>query len=336
MTAPTDPVPHTPPDTMTGAIVRRSKTPGTVVVLILCALLAGGAVFAAMVLPGFARDGVRRDAETTLRAFLDGTVAGGDDWQDDAGPLLQSVSSEGAPLIGEERTADALELSARYEVGDLSFNRSVLADSDTASAPVVVRYGYRVLGEKGSASIPQTVWMTRPFYYGDDVPQRADPKRTPTAVGPWRVVGITLPSGGSVEGSAPRSTFELSSDARSADDTACHSPAKALTQLADRARIDGVLTSSCFAGAEDGSDVVAAGVDTTELIAAFPAIDESDPASMPPELTRVEADLFRSMRAPFTQYLVEDTYVLTFAAVRTDDDEDATRLVRIEQIEAAR
>lgn len=38
----------------------------------------------------------------------------------------------------------------------------------------------------------------------------------------------------------------------------------------------------------------------------------------------------RALRPPFTQYLVADRYVVTFAAVTTDDDETATRLVRIE------
>jgi hypothetical protein len=38
----------------------------------------------------------------------------------------------------------------------------------------------------------------------------------------------------------------------------------------------------------------------------------------------------RALRAPFTQYLVADRYVVTFAAVTTESDETATRLVRIE------
>ena len=306
----------------------RFRTRGTTALLAVCVAAAGLAVAAAALLPGHLRDGARREAEATLSGFLDAATGGERGWRDFASPMLAEAVPVGAPVIGDEETADALHLTASYTAGDLTFDGTTLERSDTASAIVTVRYRHRIGGERGTASIPQRVWLTRPFYYGSTVPQRADAKKTPTAVGPWRVTGITLPATGD---RTARADSDLASDARgSADDFACETPASALAQLADAARIDATLTSSCFLGAEDGADVLADGLDPDALIAEFPAVDAEDPATIPDELTRVEGDAMRAMRAPFTQYLVADRYVVTFAAVTTEGDETATRLVRIE------
>ncbi|QMU96797.1 hypothetical protein FVO59_05850 [Microbacterium esteraromaticum] len=311
---------------------RRAWTRGTTALLIVCVVVAGLAVATAALLPGHLRDGARRDAEAALRAFLDDATQGDPDWRDLASPMLHGVAPIGAPVVGEEQTADALQLTASYTTGDLRFAGRTLESSDTASAMVTIRYRYRILGERGTASIPQRVWLTRPFYYDSAVPQRADAKKTPSAVGPWRVTGITLPA---ADERGARAASDLVSDARNpADDFACETPARALAEISDEARIDATLTSSCFLGADDGADVLAEGIDREALIAAFPAIDDTDPATMPPELMRVEGDAMHALRAPFTQYLVADRYVLTFAAVGTEDDESATRLVRIEDLGA--
>lgn len=314
----------------------RTWTTGTIVLLIVCALVAAAAITAAALLPGFVRDEPRRDAESTLLSFLDAAAAIDADWQDDASPLLRGVVPIGAPLLGESTTADALKLSVTYDIADLTFTGKTLETSDTASADIVVHYSYRVLDEKGTASIPQTVWLTRPFYYGDDQPQRVVSKNTPTAVGPWRVAGISLPPASDDDDRTLRTKFDLASDERDDDDIACYSPVKALVQFADKARIDGELASSCFLGAADGSDVIAEKIDREALIEAFPAIDEGDPFSIPPELMRVDADSFHSLRAPFTQFLIDDVYVLTFAAVVTANDDEAVRLISVQRVEGAK
>lgn len=314
----------------------RTWTAGTIVLLVVCALVAGGSVAAAALLPGHIRDGARREAESTLQTFLADATALDPDWQDTSSPLLDAVVPIGAPLLGESTTAEALNLSADYEVRGLSFSGDTAERSDTASAVVVVHYRYTILGEKGTASIPQKVWLTRPFYYRDGTPRRIDPTAAPRAIGPWQVVGITVPSTADLGGKAPRSSFDLTSEERSGDSVACYSPLNALVQVADNARIHGTLASSCFLGAEDGSDAVAAGVDPAALLEAFPAIDETDPASIPPELTRVEADLFHGLRSPFTQYLIDGRYAVTFAAVTTGEDDEAVRLVSIQQTEGAK
>lgn len=306
----------------------RVRARGTTALLVVCLVVAGLAVTAAALLPGYLRDGARREAEATLHTFLDAATQGESDWRDAASPMLAEALPVGAPVIGDEQTADALHLTASYTAGDLTFDGATLERSDTASAIVTIRYRHRIGGERGTASIAQRVWLTRPFYYGSAVPQQADAKKAPTAVGPWRVTGITLPAAGD---RTARAASSLASDPRgSADDFACETPASALAQLADAARIDATLTSSCFFGPDDGADVLADGVDPDALVAQFPAVDAADPSSMPAELTRVEGDAMRGMRPPFTQYLVADRYVVTFAAVATDDDETATRLVRIE------
>lgn len=315
MTAPASPRPHT-------------WTASTIVLLIVCVLVASAAVTAAALLPGYLRDGPRRDAESTLRAFLDDATALDADWQDTASTQLQALVPRGAPLLGEPTTADALKLSARYEIGELSFSRDDLRHSDVASTLVVVHYRYSVLGETGSASVTQKVWLTRPFYYGDDEPQQADATASPSAVGPWRVAGFSVPS--SEDGRSAASKFDLTSDERTADTLACYSPVSALVQVADRARIDGVLASSCFLGADDGADLLGDGVDTAALLDAFPAITDADPASLPPELLRLDADIMHAMRAPFTQFLIADRYVVTFAAVSTGPDQNAVRLISIQ------
>jgi len=301
-----------------------------IALIVTCALVSAFAICAALLLPGYLRDAPRRDADGILRSFLDEAVSGGD-WRDAASDLMQTVVPIGSPMRGEDSTADALRLTVTYEAGELNFAGDSVAGSDVATAMVTLHYRYRVLGERGSAAIPQKVWLTRPFYYGDDVPQRADADRQPSAVGPWRVTGITLPSANDL-GESARGEYQLTSDARGAgDDVYCYSPAKALAQLADSARINGTLASSCFLGAPDGSDVIDDDVDVAALIDEFPSIDDADPASIPPELIRVEADALRTMRAPFSQYVIDDAFVVTFAAAKTEDGM-ATRVVRIQRV----
>ncbi|MGB3376921.1 MAG: hypothetical protein WBA87_17500 [Microbacterium sp.] len=310
----------------------RTWTASTLVLLIVCALVASVAVTVAVLLPGYVRDGARREAASTLRAFLDDATTLNADWQDAAGPQLQALVPLGAPLLGERTTADALKLSARYEVGELTFSHDDLSRSDVASAIVVVHYRYAILGKTGTASVTQKAWLTRPFYYGDDEPQQADATTSPSAVGPWRVAGLSIPT--SEDGRASESEFDLASEGRTADTLACYAPVSALVQVADNARIDGVLASSCFLGRDDGSDVLGEGVDTDALLEAFPAITDGDPASLPPELLQLDADIMHAMRPPFTQFLIGGRYVLTFAAVTTGATHDAVRLVSIQDSEA--
>jgi len=311
----------------------RTWTRGTTVLLVVCALVVSVAVAAAVLLPGYVRDGARRDAESTLRAFLSDAAALDADWKHTASPLLRAVVPVGAPLVGERGTVDALKLSARYEIGELTFSGRSLERSDTASALVTIDYRFTVDGRRGASSIQQKVWLTRPFYYGTDEPQQVRPKIAPTAVGPWRVTGLTAP--GSGDGSAAAAAG-LTSDARDADDLACYSADTALEQIADSARIDGRLASDCFLGAADGADALASGLDANALLEAFPAIDRTDAASMPPELTRIDTNAFGAVRAPFTEFLIADKYVLTIAAVTTDDGGQAVRIVSIREKGAGR
>lgn len=312
----------------------RAWTGRTTVLLVVCALIVAAAIATAALMPGYVRDGARRDAEATLRSFLDQAIALDEDWRTVAGPLLTTAVPTGAPLMGEEETADALSLSATYEIGELTFSAPRLERSDTASAEVLITYRYTVLGEEGIASIAQTVWLTRPFYYpGESRPQRAKPTATPRAVGPWRVVGITTADR---NGSAAESVrLDLDSDERAADGADCDTPLSALTAVADSARIDGELASRCFLGAEDGSDALEDGLDAATLLEAFPAIDGSDPGTVPPELLRLAVGTGGALRAPLTQYLVADRFALTFAAVETDGG-PAVRLVSIRDIEEER
>ncbi|MDT0157771.1 hypothetical protein Q9R19_09055 [Microbacterium sp. ARD32] len=305
-------------------------TRGTIVLLIVCAVLACAAIATAALLPGHVRDGVRRDAEATARAFLDGATAIDASWRDAAGPMLQGMVPLGAPLAGERGTARALRLTVEYDLGELTFDAESLERSDTASAIATITYRYTMQGAEGTASIAQKLWLTRPFYYGDGTPQQARPGRqAPSRVGPWRVAGLTVPD---AEDDAPStSRLSLRSEPRDADGLACYTAASALEELADHARIDGRLASSCFPDGADAADVVDPQVDTADLLAVLPAIDRTDPASLPPELTRLDTNAFGSLRAPFTEFLIAERYVVVLAAASTGEGRQAVRLVGIRE-----
>lgn len=322
-----------PGDALTPEPVPAPRSRGTAAVIALCTVVAAAAVAASIVLPQWARDGIRSDADATLRTFLDATTSFDADWREEASPLLTSVVPVGGPLAGDLPSAEALDLEVDYEVLSLSLDSTAPEYADTASAIVELRYSYELLGEIETASVPQKIWLTRPFYYGDDTPTVADRQKTASAVGPWRVTGITMPLVDDMpEGARLSTTGTLTTDTRDADGVRCFSPVSALAELADAARIDGTLESACLVGAADGGDVVGADVASDALLAAFPAIDETDPLSIPDELMRLDDDGPQGFRSPFSQFVVaggDGSFVITVATATTDDDRDTARIIGI-------
>lgn len=317
----------------------RRRPGGTAAIVTACVIVSALAVGASIVLPQWARAEIKNEADATLRAFLDAAITSDDAWRASASPLLTAAVPVGAPIAGEKTAAEALDLHADYTVLSLRLDASTPEYADTAQAVVEISYSYQLLGEEYTATMPQNIWLTRPFYYGDETPQQADRTRSATAVGPWAVAGISRPSADDMPGNeTPTSTISLTSDPRSADGVQCFSPLSALVQLGDEARIDGVIASRCFAGSQDGADVVGAGVVPSELSAAFPAIDETDPLSIPPELLRLDEDTYHGLRAPFTQYLVGEgdrAFTVTIATANTDEGEQAVRIVGIHPVGGA-
>lgn len=313
------------------APVRRSR--GTGILIAACAVVCAAAIGAAIVLPQGARAEIRNDADATLRAFLDDAAARDDDWRELTSPLLTSVVPVGAPLAGDSPAAEALDLQTSYEVLSLRLDSRAPEYADTAAAIVEVTYSYELFGKEQTASIPQKIWLTRAFYYGDGIPTVADRGKTASAVGPWRVAGITVPQADDMPEDAPvESSTSLKTERRDADGVHCFSPLSALVQLADAARVDGQLASGCFAGADDGADVVGDDVVLEDLLVVFPAIDETDPLSIPPELMRVSDDSYHGLRAPFTQFLLgegDDAFTITVATASSDGSAEAARIVGI-------
>ena len=243
-------------------------------------LLAGAAIVVASV-QAQARD--TGEAAAVAEEFIASATAADDDaWREVSSNRLRSTSLDRSPLRLDEVTMAALDAEMSAESGELRFVRSAQADAlvdesqaDTAFLTVDLEYSITTFGRDFTFAIPQQVWLTRPFYYGDDVADRADADRAPTAIGPWRVTAISSPQHSAANpgmGQTPART-DLATTERSGG-SECTSVGGVFTQLSDSARTGGELRSGCWLR-DDGSSVIGDDVDLALLAAEFPLFDTS-------------------------------------------------------------
>ncbi|MBO2988867.1 DUF2510 domain-containing protein [Leucobacter tardus] len=289
----------------------------------------------------------RGQAQQVLDGFLASATTSDDDWREYAGPHLQRVVETGAPIGGDPITAEAIDLSIEYEVGELTFDgpawRQSAARYDVASAPLTLTYTYTAYGREQHATAEQVIWLTRPFYFDSDRASRSDGGADPSSVGPWRVTSLTLPDAGSdVEESVEAEWF--TSDLtqpydRNIDGNICYDPIRALEELSHSARVDGEIVSNCvpeYAESIGHSE----SAEEQPLVDAFPVIDALNSNFLPREVTQIDLG-FSQQLPPLSQYALQTAsgeYVFTFASAELDGDQDqrmTSRLIYISKTEGA-
>ena len=226
--------------------------------------------------------GTGEAADVAEQFIASATAANDDAWRDVSSNRMRTTTLDRSPLRLDESTMQSLEVDLKSEVGEIQFVRSADVDelvdeqdADTAFVTIDLTYDYRTFGHDFSAAIPQQLWLTRPFYYGDDVADRADPDRTPTAIGPWRATALSSPQHSAANpgfGMTPALT-SLKTTERGGGRT-CSSVGGVFAQLSDSARTSGELRSDCWLR-EDGSSVIGEDVDLALLAAEFPLFDAS-------------------------------------------------------------
>ncbi len=247
---------------------------------IVVVLLAGAGIVVASV-QAHAR-GTGEAAEVAEAFITSATAADDDAWREVSSNRLRNTSLDRSPLRLDEATMEALEVEMTAERGDLQFLRStdttVVVDepqADTAVLTVDLKYAYTTFDHDFTFAIPQQLWLTRPFYYGDDVADRADEDREPTAIGPWRVTALSSPqhtAASPAMGQTPART-DLKTTERDGG-SGCKSVGGVFTQLSDSARTGGELRSGCWLR-DDGSSVIGEDVDLALFAAEFPLFDPS-------------------------------------------------------------
>lgn len=321
----------------------RAWTLRTVIVLLVCLALL---IATPIVLLTARADAYRDQAEAVLDRFMSAAVDRDPDWRTYATPGLSQKVEVGAPIGGEPVTAAAIGLNIEYDLGELSFEGpsswSGADDYDLASAPVTLHYSYDAYGKRQSGTAKQVVWLTRPFYYGSQDAQRADARRTPSQVGPWRVTSLTLPDAGPNAEDDREQTFftsDLSEPYDAAvDGNICFDPVRALQQLSEVARIDGTISSSCVPLSENHYPI-SQGFDADALASAFPVIDALKPQFAPRELTGLDPR-FSAQLPPIMEYHLKTAkgeYVIVFASTELEGEQEqrmAARLITITELGA--
>lgn len=321
----------------------------TLIVLFVCIALVVGGMALSIILRANKMADHEAVAQATLTSFLDASASGDDAWRDFANENLLRAVPVGSPMRGEAETAEALDLQVTYELGELEFHSPGGAfDSDVASADITVTYTFSALGSEHTSTAKQEVWLTRPFYFGDDLPQRSNggSSSAVTGVGPWRVTSFVEPylsSSGSDNPAFFATDFVV--DFKGPDDgNICYSSEQVIREMSELARIEGELISSCNFGIA-GATRVGADVDIAELAKAFPVMDASSYGQAFPlaELTQIESGGNFQGQPPIQQYYLvtgAGNFVIAVAAVTFEGEEDAseygsTRVVSIQKMDGA-
>lgn len=323
---------------------------GTKRLVIACVTIVILALTATVGFEGAAATRVQNESASSARAvlvqFLNMAVKGDRQWRDVASPamLARDRSGIGAPFGGDPTTARALALSVHYSITELNFDngtnwtqRPGASEADSASAVVALRYQFTVLGKTYSSTTAQTVWLTRPFYYGSPSPERYKPGHTATAVGPWRVTANAISVSEDLHSQQhhlAKQTTTLDPDRRDADADVCSEVESVLADISDSARKTGELTSSCLYG--DGHVALDKSIDTKAVAATFPVVldGDFDNTSVPPEITQLDASSSSNDFAPLKEYVIGDgaqRYVLTLAAASPVDGHPRYRIIALQQ-----
>jgi hypothetical protein len=306
----------------------------TTFILIACILLVTISAYFALSLRTQAQNQDKTQAQESLDSFLDAAVKQDPKWKDFATPRLVQSIPVGAPFGGERQTAKAIDLKVSYELGEIDFEVS----GDLASVPVEVIFSFTAGGKAVKSTTTQTIWLSRPFYYGDDVAQRADYVENPTAIGPWQVTGITDESdyGTDEEANASASTtLQVEYDA-DLDVSECYEDEAILLGLSTSARIEGKALTKCYL--DDTADKN--GVNPKELAKSFPMLYERSEVETPPDIVHLD-NSFSSRREPgLREYFIKGeggVFIIAIAGVSTGEAgegiADSGRVVTIQKIE---
>ena len=289
---------------------QKPMTRATWIVLAATLLIVGGAAGFVGWTVVSANAAATSEAPDVVDGFLAAATADDPSWTEDASPGYIAISGAATPLFGDARAAEVLDLSIDYDKRGILYGVNGTAGyespsgADTAKALVDMTYTFTVDGTPQTATSTREIWLTRPYYYGDDVPSAARQGETPTAIGPWRVTGAA--SAAAYEGEVVATTsFE---PARV--DQACYTSDVVLSQLSEIARTEGVLAAICLSGGTSTS--FDDGIDIDALAAGFPVVGQAAPLT---DLMGWHND--PSTPAPLEQYLIsagDADYVFVFAS----------------------
>ncbi len=301
----------------------RAWTTGTIITLIVCALLVIATVPALAWLAGAKAHALEGGAAAAVEKFLAAATTGDPAWRDAADPALHPETDDSAtPLYGDIASAEQLGLSLdyRYDPGDFvyanagsSYLTGEPQTADTVSVPVALTYDYTVDGESFTSELTQALWLTRPFYYdGDDEPSASDASRAPSAVGPWRVAGIA--AGSTIDFDIAGDEFETTfSDAGTgSDESVCADPKSMILEMSQLSRQDGMLSSSCLVRQGDAR-LRPDDLDPQAVAAKFPVMNEF--STIPDDV--MGAEVGYDTLPPLSQYPItmgDTQYVFTIAA----------------------
>lgn len=291
----------------------KSMTAATWAVLAATVLVVGGVSGGLWWGSTSARADIQAQAPAVLDGFLAAASTGDATWTDFASPGLGS-SAVAPPLFGDAKAAASIDLSVSYSAGPMVYGRgSVPRDelpdgNDVALSLVDVTYTFTVDGQQQTATTTQSVWLSRPFYFGDETPSEARYDEEPTSVGPWRVSGFTAPSPGEA---GDREVLAASSYSVAEDDPGCRSAIDILARMSELARENDFLPALCLSGGR--TTTVGDDVDVDAIGKAFPALTYLSPF---PEATALEGTY--DTPAPLQEYRVtiaDADYTFVLAAV---------------------
>ncbi|MET3468293.1 DUF2510 domain-containing protein [Microbacterium sp. 1262] len=294
-----------------------SKNPGqkvmtrvTWIVLAATLLIVGGAAGFVGWTVVSANAAATSEAPDVVDGFLAAATADEPSWTQYASPGYIAISGSATPLFGDARAAEVLDLSIEYDRRGILYGTNGTAGyesprgADTAKALVDMTYTFTVDGTPQTATSTREIWLTRPYYYGDDVPSGARQGETPTAIGPWRVTGAA--SASAYDGAVVATTsFEPAPI-----DQACYTSDVVLSQISEIARTEGVLAAVCLSGGTSTS--FDDGIDIDALAAGFPVVGQAAPMT---DLMGWHND--PNTPAPLEQYLISSggtDYVFVLAS----------------------
>lgn len=292
------------------APAQKAMTRATWIVLAATLLIVGGAAGFVGWTVVSANAAATSEAPDVVDGFLAAATADDPSWTEYASPGYIAISGAATPLFGDARAAEVLDLSIEYDKRDIRYGVNGTAGyespggADTAKALVDMTYTFTVDGTPHTATSTREIWLTRPYYYGDDVPSGVRQGETPTAIGPWRVTG------GASAAAYQEEVVATTSFEPPRVDQACYTSGVVLSQLSEIARTEGVLAAICLSGGTSTS--FDDGIDIDALAAGFPVIGQVAPLT---DLMGWHND--PSTPAPLEQYLVSsgDTdYVFVFAS----------------------
>ena len=313
---------------------QKAMTGATWAVLAITVLVVGGTGAGLWWGAASAQAEVEAEAPAVLDGFLSAATQGDTTWVDYVSPQL-AASAPAAPLLGDIEAAKLIEMTIEAHAGPLSYGTNAVSTSetatgaDTARSVVDLTYTYTVDGERQTASATQTIWLARPFYYGDDQPAEAEDGRTPTSIGPWRVAAVDVSTPGQL---GDRELLAENTYATSTPPvTKCRMPQAALIDLAETARLRGQLGSACVN--DDGRIAVGEGVDPTALAVQFPTLNSQTPLT---EVTSLVGSA--DVPAPLAEMRLavgSNEYVFVYAATGVDGQRTSASDVRLIAISKA-